>query len=51
MLIGPLAKRWPDYEVDAINAARIAGTSDDEIRERVKSLHAKRMQVAQRDVA
>lgn len=49
--IGQRAKGWPDYEVDAINAARIAGKSDDEIRELVKSLHAKRMQVAQGGVA
>lgn len=40
--IGQRAKGWPDYEVDAINAARVAGKSDDEIRELVKRLHAKR---------
>ena len=40
--IGQRAKGWPDYEVDAINAARIAGKSDDEIRELVQSLHTKR---------
>jgi len=40
--IGQRAKGWPDYEVTAINAARIAGKSDAEIRELVKALHAKR---------
>ena len=40
--IGQRARGWPDYEVDAINAARIAGKSDDDVRELVKSLHAKR---------
>ena len=45
--IGQRAKGWPDYEVDAINAARIAGKSDDEIRELVKALHAKRTQAEQ----
>jgi prophage regulatory protein len=36
------SKGWPDYEIDAINTARIAGKSDDQIRELVKRLHAKR---------
>ena len=40
--IGQRARGWPDYEIDAINAARVAGKSDDEIRELVKALHAKR---------
>ena len=40
--IGQRAKGWPDYEVKAINAARIAGKSEVEIRELVKTLHAKR---------
>lgn len=40
--IGQRAKGWPDYEVQAINAARIAGKSDAEIRELVITLHAKR---------
>jgi prophage regulatory protein len=43
--IGQRAKGWPDYEVRAINAARIAGKSDDEIRELVKALHAKRAEL------
>jgi prophage regulatory protein len=43
--IGRRAKGWPDFEVSAINAARIAGKSDAEIRELVKSLHAKRTEM------
>ena len=44
--IGQRAKGWPDYEVKAIAAARIAGKSDDEIRELVLVLHAKRIELA-----
>jgi prophage regulatory protein len=44
--IGQRAKGWPDYEVDAINAARVAGKSESEIRELVKALHAKRTELA-----
>ena len=44
--IGQRAKGWPDYEVDAINAARVAGKSKSEIRELVKALHAKRSELA-----
>ena len=44
--IGQRAKGWPDYEVQAINVARIAGKSEDEIRELVKTLHAKRTALA-----
>jgi prophage regulatory protein len=40
--IGQRAKGWPDYEVEAINAARVAGKSDDELRALVKCLHARR---------
>ena len=40
--IGQRAKAWPDFEVNAIVAARIAGKTDAEIRELVKALHAKR---------
>jgi prophage regulatory protein len=40
--IGQRAKGWPDYEAQAIAAARVAGKSDDEIRELVKALHTKR---------
>jgi len=44
--IGQRAKGWPDYEVQAIAAARVAGKSDDQIRELVKALHAKRTELA-----
>jgi prophage regulatory protein len=40
--IGLRSVAWPDFEVDAICAARIAGASDDEIRNLVNKLHAKR---------
>ena len=40
--IGERSSGWPDDEVKAINAARIAGASDEQIRELVKQLHAKR---------
>ena len=45
--IGQRAKGWPDYEVNAINTARVAGKTEDEIRELVKSLYAKRSDVNQ----
>jgi len=37
--LGPRAVGWPASEVAAINAARIAGQSDDEIRALVTQLH------------
>ncbi len=40
--IGARSKAWPSDEVQAINAARIAGKSDSEIRDLVNRLHAKR---------
>ena len=43
--IGQRAKGWPDYEVDALISARIAGASDDQIRELVTRLHAKRSEL------
>ncbi len=42
VLIGLRAKGTPDIEVDALNAARIAGKSEDEIRALVVSLEAAR---------
>lgn len=33
---------WPSDEVAAVNAARIAGKSDDEIRQLIASLHEQR---------
>ena len=43
--IGQRAKGWPDYEVNALISARIAGKSDDDIRELVSRLHAKRAEL------
>jgi prophage regulatory protein len=40
--IGARAVGWPEHEVTAINAARIAGKSDAEIRELVFRLEAAR---------
>lgn len=46
VLIGERAKAWPDYEVHAVNAARVAGKGPAEIRQLVVELHAKRSQPA-----
>ncbi|RJG05845.1 AlpA family phage regulatory protein [Noviherbaspirillum cavernae] len=40
--LGPRARGWPENEIDALNAARIAAKSDDEIRVLVKQLEAAR---------
>ncbi len=40
--IGLRSVGWPASEVAALNAARIAGKSDDEIRELVRALEAQR---------
>lgn len=40
--LGARAVGWPEHEIEAINAARIAGKSDDEIRELVFKLLAAR---------
>lgn len=40
--LGARSVGWPQHEVDALNAARIAGQDDDEIRELVKKLTAAR---------
>ncbi|MEZ5643606.1 MAG: hypothetical protein R3E99_00310 [Burkholderiaceae bacterium] len=37
---------WPACEIDALNAARIAGQTDDQIRTLVESLHAQRKELA-----
>ncbi len=44
--IGERSVGWPDHEVRAINAARIAGQSEAQIRELVNRLHAKRTEQA-----
>lgn len=45
--IGQRSVGWPSQEVQAINAARIAGKSEAEIRELVNRLHSRRAEVAQ----
>ncbi len=45
--IGARAVAWPDFEVDAIVAARVAGQTDAQIRALVERLHARRAQMAQ----
>lgn len=44
--IGERSVGWPDYEVKAINAARIAGQSNEQIKALVNRLHAKRTEMA-----
>lgn len=44
--IGQRSVGWPSDEVKAINAARIAGKSEAEIKELVNRLHAKRTELA-----
>jgi prophage regulatory protein len=43
--IGLRSVGWPSEEVEAINNYRIAGATDDQIRELVKRLHAKRTEL------
>ena len=43
--LGPRCVGWPANEVAALNAARIAGKNDDEIRELVVKLEAARKAV------
>ena len=40
------SSRWPDYEVDRIIAARIAGKSEEEIRALVTRLVAERQELS-----
>lgn len=40
--LGPRAVGWPTNEIEALNAARIAGKTDVQIRELVVALHEKR---------
>jgi prophage regulatory protein len=40
--IGQRATGWPDYEIFAIGRARIAGQSEEQIRELVQRLHSER---------
>lgn len=43
--LGPRAVGWPANEIEALNAARISGKTDAEIRELVQSLHTKRKEL------
>jgi prophage regulatory protein len=45
--IGERSVGWPDYEVKAINQARIAGQTEAQIKELVNRLHAKRIELVQ----
>ena len=45
--IGQRSVGWPDYEVKAINSARIAGQSEAQIKELVNRLHTKRIELVQ----
>jgi len=44
--IGGRASGWIQHECEVINAARIAGKTEDEIRDLVKTLVTKRQQLA-----
>ena len=44
--LGPRCVGWPSHEVAALNAARIAGKRDDEIRALVAKLEAARKHVS-----
>ena len=44
--LGPRCVGWPAHEVEALNAARIAGKTDDEIRALVVKLEAARKAAA-----
>ena len=45
--LGPRAVGWPAGEVSALNAARVAGHTDEEIRRLVSGLEAQRRTAAQ----
>ena len=40
--LGQRAVGWPSNEIEALNAARISGKTDSQIRELVEMLHTKR---------
>ena len=44
--IGERASAWPECEIAAVNSARIAGKSDDDIRELVANLERQRGVIA-----
>ena len=41
--LGERSAAWPEHEISAINAARVAEKSDDDIRELVARLYRKRL--------
>ena len=43
--LGPRAVGWPSNEIEALNAARISGKTDTQIRELVETLHTKRQEL------
>lgn len=43
--IGPKTVGWPEHEVDAINAARVGGIQEEQLKELVRKLHAQRSQL------
>lgn len=45
--LGPNSSAWPKHERMTLMSARMAGKSDDEIRELVKRLHAQRVELFQ----
>ena len=49
--LGPRCVGWPAHEVAALNAARIAGKSDEEIRALVRKLEAARVQAGHPEAA
>ena len=48
--IGARAVGWPENEIQTLNAARIAGKDEDEIRSLVFQLEAERKTLANREV-
>lgn len=42
--LGPQCSAWPKHEVDALQAARLRGCTEDEIRALVDELHQRRME-------
>ncbi|MET0015015.1 MAG: AlpA family phage regulatory protein [Sedimenticola sp.] len=44
--VGRRANAWPEYEIQAINAARVAGKSEPELQELVTELIEKRREAA-----
>jgi prophage regulatory protein len=43
--LGQRAVGWPSNEIEALNAARISGKSDPQIRDLVETLHKKRQEL------